>query len=334
MAGHTLFTDFLQELGVPHTASFSDRQYKAMPFQSLFGLTKLLQQYGMESEGYKLNDTAEIVKLTPPFLARTGGGFVIVTEVNDDNVSYLTEGVTESMPLDEFTHAWCGNILVAYPGDDSREPDYRLHAREEFFMKSKKWVLLGCVVALFCYLFITGGLYRDVSTVLLALFDMCGLYLTYMLVQKSLKIKNKSADRVCGVLQAGGCDSILETKASKFFGLFGWSEVGFAYFSVSLLALLMFPEWIRYLALCNACCLPFTVWSIWYQKFRAKIWCTLCVSVQCTLWLLFFCYLGGGWFKGIFPLRMEFFVLGVTYLAALLSLNRVMPYFDNTENAD
>ena len=92
----------------------------------------------------------------------------------------------------------------------------------------------------------------------------------------------------------------------------------------------MFPQWIRYLALCNVCCLPFTFWSIWYQRFRAHKWCTLCVSVQATLWLLFFCYLSGGWLKGVFPLRIEFFVLGVTYLTVLLLLNRIMPQFDNT----
>ena len=154
-----------------------------------------------------------------------------------------------------------------------------------------------------------------------------------MLVQKSVKIKNAAADRVCGVLEAGGCDSVLEMKASKFFGIFGWSEVGFAYFSVSLLTLLMFPEWIKYLAACNVCCLPFTFWSIWYQKFRAKVWCTLCVSVQASLWLLFFCYLGGGWLKDIFPLRIEFFVLGMTYLTVLLGLNRLLPLIDRSEDA-
>ena len=136
------------------------------------------------------------------------------------------------------------------------------------------------------------------------------------------------------MLQKGGCDSILELKASKFFGIFSWSEVGFTYFSVSLLALLVFPQWICYLALCNACCLPFTFWSIWYQRFKAHKWCTLCVSVQATLWLLFFCYLCGGWFRGAFPLRIEFFVLGVTYVTVLMALNRIMPMFDHSTSND
>lgn len=331
---HTIFTDFLQALGVPHTGGYSDSLFEAMPFKTLFGLSKLLQQYGIESQGVQLADKTEIHKIDAPFLASTQGGFVIVTGQTPESVTYITDGVTETIETAEFLKAWNGVAFMAYPAPGSIEPHYALHRRTDLFNQAKRWMLWGGAVALFLYLFISNGLYRHVSTVLLALFDMAGLYLTYLLLQKSLKIENAAADRFCGVLQRGGCDSILELKASKFFGIFSWSEVGFTYFSVSLLALLMFPQWICYLALCNVCCLPFTFWSIWYQRFRAHKWCTLCVSVQATLWLLFFCYLGGGWFRGAFPLRIEFFVLGATYVTVLMALNRIMPMFDHSISND
>ncbi len=334
MTQGTLFSDFIEALAVPHTSGYSNRQYETMPFHTLFGLTKLLGKYGVDSCGYKLNDPTEILKISPPFLARTNGGFVIITDITDNKASYITEGENETMAIPEFYDAWDGVVLLAYPNASSCEPGYHSHARTLLLEKMKKWVLAACCIALFAYLFISNGIYSRISLVLLTIIDLCGLYLTYMLVQKSLKISNRHADKVCGVLQAGGCDSILETKASKFFGLFGWSEGGFAYYSVSLLTLLIFPQWTCYLALCNACCLPFTVWSIWYQKFKAKTWCTLCVCVQCTLWLLFFCYLFGGWFKGIFPLKIEFFVLGTTYITALLALNRFTPLFDKSNPTD
>lgn len=332
MAETTIFTDFLTELGVPHTQGYSDKQFENMPFKSLFGLSKLLGQYGVDGEGLELSSPADIVNLDVPFIAHTGGGLVIVTDINGDSVSYMTQGVVEEMPLSEFQKVWSGTVFVAYPQENSCEPEYKEHCRDLFFTKAKKWMLWMCAVALFLYLFISNGIYRHVSTVLLALIDIAGLYLTYLLVQKSLKIKNRVADTMCKALQEGGCDNVLEMKAAKFFGIFSWSEVGFTYFSVSLLTLLIFPQWICYLALCNACCLPFTFWSIWYQKFRAKMWCTLCVSVQCSLWLLFFCYLGGGWFSGAFPLKPEFFVLGVVYLFVLLALNRILPVFDKSSD--
>ncbi|MCM1505149.1 MAG: vitamin K epoxide reductase family protein [Muribaculum sp.] len=331
MDGTTILSDLLEELGVPFTAEYSDRQFEAMPFKSLFGLANLLKSYHIQSEGLLISDKSEIVKLPTPFIAKTSGGLVIVKSIGGDGVSYLTQGVAEQMPLDEFRQAWDSTVMLLFPETDAEEPDYCKHREKELFTKVRNVGLVVCLALLFGYLFISNGIYRHISTVLLTLFNIAGFYLTYLLVQKSLKINNKAADKVCRVLQEGGCDSILSMGASKFFGIFGWSEVGFTYFSVSLLCLLIFPQWTCYLAACNACCLPFTVWSIWYQKFRAKVWCTLCVSVQCTLWLLFFCYLGGGWFRGIFPLRVEFFVLGLTYLTVLFALNKLLPKFDKSE---
>lgn len=326
---HTLFCDYLSALGVPHTCSYSNRRFAGMPFQSLFGLTKLLEEYGVQSEGYQLNDKRELAELTPPFIAATPDGFVIVTSVDDTSVSYLTQGVAETVPFDSFARVWNGTVLLSFPDRDAAEPKYALHKRLEFFNRSKKWVLTAAVALLMAYLFVVNGIYRSIWSVLLMLIDMGGIYFTYLLVQKSLKIHNPAADRVCGVLQAGGCDSILETKASKFFGLFGWSEVGFAYFSVSLITLMLLPEMLPWLALCNLCCLPFTVWSIWYQRFRAHKWCTLCVCVQGSLWLLFFCYLFGGWLKEAWPLSLNFVALGLAYLAVMLGLNALMPLIEN-----
>ncbi|MCM1163672.1 MAG: cysteine peptidase family C39 domain-containing protein [Muribaculaceae bacterium] len=331
MRGNTILSHWLELLGVPFTSGYTDRRFNSMPFPSLFGLKKLLGEYGVDSEGLRLPDKQKLDALPCPFLAYTKGGFVIVTSVSPATVSYLTRGVGESIPRDEFLRVWNGTAFLAYPSDQSVEPHHGLHARIDFFNSAKKWVLLFSVILLGAYLYITGGLWSSWSMTLVMLLDIGGLWLTWQLVRKSLHIHTKAADAVCGVLEAGGCDSVLELKASKFFGLFGWSEVGFSYFSVSLLCLLMFPQWTRCLALCNLLCLPFTFWSIWYQRFKAHKWCTLCVCVQATLWLLFFCYLGGGWLGHILPLPIEFFVLALTYVAVLLGINAIMPLIDKSD---
>lgn len=327
----SLFSDFLAQLGVPHTVDYSDGRFAGMSFKSLFGLSKLLEEYGVPNEGVRISDKSEIRKLGVPFLAQTPEGFVIVTAVGDDRVSYVTQGVAETVPYNAFVDAWTGVALLAYPDADAGEPDYRAHADIEMVKRSKVWVLWGCVAALFLYLFISNGIYRHVSTVILTLLNIAGLGATYLLLLKSQKVHSRFADRVCGVVEEGGCDDVLETKASSFFGIFSWSEVGFAYFSVSLLALLVFPDDINYLGAINICCLPFSFWSVWYQKTRAKAWCTLCLSVQAILWLSFACYLAGDWLHGIFPLRMPFFVTGVCYVTVLLALNRVLPKVEGNE---
>lgn len=330
----SLICDYLEALGVPHTSGYSDKREDEMAFQTLFGLTKLLEEYRIKSEGYLIDDKSEITGLPTPFIAVTGNGEVVVTEVTPLKVSYLSDGQEETADLGKFTDAWDGRVLLSYPSPDAIEPEYAVHARIQFFMRAKRWILLFCALFVFVYLFIVNRIYSHISTILVTAIDLAGVYLTYLLVQKSVKIHNPAADRVCGVLEAGGCDGILEMKASKFFGIFGWSEVGFSYFTVSLGALLLFPSMIRWLALANVCCLPFTVWSIWYQRFRAHKWCTLCVSVQCSLWLLFFCYFFGGWLKEACPVQLEFFVLGAAYVGVMLALNAIMPLIEKNKDGN
>lgn len=329
--GNSILGDWLTLLGVPHTAGYTDKRFSSMPFKTLFGMTKLMEEYGVKTQGYRLTDRSELANLTPPFIAVTHAGLVIVTGVSDKSVCYMTQGVKETIPADDFNEVWNGDVVLAFPSAEAKEPDYCEHARIEWCMKAKKWVLLCGAVLLFAYFFITRGLYSDWSTVALSAIDIFGLYITYLLVQKSANIHSKAADRVCGVIQEGGCDKILATDASKFFGLFGWSEVGFAYFSVSLLAMLFFPSSLPSLALCNLICLPFSFWSVWYQRFRAHHWCTLCLCVQASLWLLFFCYLFGGWLKMAFPVQLTFVVLGVAYVTVMLAINALMPLIEKSD---
>lgn len=329
---HTIVGDFLTALKVPHTTDYTRQRFEAMPFKTLFGVTQLLKDYGVETEGYKVTDKSELGRLPVPFIAQTRGGLVIVTAVKSDSVGYLTQGVPETMPMAEFDAAWTGVVVSGHANPGAKEPDYEKHMSVVFFNNAKRVMLWVLAAALVAYLYVTNGLWRYWSVWAMTAIDIFGLWITYMLVQKSLNIKNTTADKVCGVIQEGGCDKILKTNASSFFGIFSWSEVGFTYFGVSLLAMLLSPQTIHWLALINICCLPYTVWSVSYQKFVAKHWCTLCLCVQLSLWLQFVCYLLGGWTAPVFPLDLGFFALGATFVFVLLALNKILPHFTPSNN--
>ncbi|MDE6120880.1 MAG: hypothetical protein K2F63_03725 [Muribaculaceae bacterium] len=330
----SLFETYLSALGVPHTRDYSNKRFATMTFKSLFGFEKLLEEYGLESEALQLqNPGSDLDRLTPPFLARTGSTFAIVTAVSDQTVSLDYgdgKGPSETARAD-FMRLWPGIVLLTYPTDDSREPDYKAHRLTETGNSAKRIVLAAAVVFVFIYLFVANGIYRHASTILLTAIDIGGLYVTYQLVLKSLNIHTRHADRLCGMIDRSGCNTVLETSASKFFGLFGWSEVGLSFFGVSLGCLLIFPQYTGYLALVDACACPFSLWSVWYQKYRAHAWCTLCLITQACLWLSLACYVTGGWFREAFPLKIEFIILGCTYVIALLGLNALMPSLDRSQ---
>ncbi|MBJ2184283.1 MAG: hypothetical protein JFR38_07210 [Muribaculaceae bacterium] len=319
----SIFSDWLTLLDVRHTLPYSDRQFADMPFRSLFGLSKLLQSYGIDTRGIHIACKREISRLPVPFLAcMSSGEMVLVTSAGPDTVAYLSQGQPMSAPASDFADAWSGDALLAHPRPDASEPGYTSHRFAAIMARLRDIGLWLSMAAVIVYMFVAHGLEGRWYTVLIALIDCAGLALSFMLVQKTAGVHTRIADHVCGVLQQGGCDDILATRASTFLGIFHWSEVGLAYFGVSLLTLLLFPGMLPSLALINACCLPYTVWSITYQRFVARRWCTMCVGVQASLWLLFFCYLGGGCFHGAWPPQIHFFALGAVYIAALLALNK------------
>lgn len=331
MAAETLFTSFLRELGVRHTTEYSDRRFRTMPFKTLFGFSRLLQAYGIQNAAYTLPDKSEVKSVDTPFIAQRGHAFAVVTTIANDPagstaITWKDEQGVHTDSIDNFNKTFTGVLLQAYPDDSSVEPDYGHHHIISMASGAKKVLLVLSMAALLVVGFIEAGLWRHVSTFFLIAVNLGGLFITWLLILKSLKVKSATADKVCGALQEHGCDHVLEDKASSFFGLFAWSEVGFAYFSVTTAVMILFPSSLGWLALINGCCLPFTLWSIWYQKFRIKTWCTLCVITQCLLWAQFLCYLLGGWWSQAFPLHPMIVVLGAAYLGALLSVNAICTF--------
>lgn len=336
MKPQSIFAAFLAALGVPHTQAYSDRQFSTMTFRSLFGFSKLLQSYGIPNEAFQVPDKATDLPLMPvPFLAQVADNFAIVSAVGKDTVAVSNADNTAftAVPTATFLGRWSGVALVAYPTRHSAEPDYRRHHILDIAQSAKKWILAACALFIFAYLFVASQVYTRPASIALVVISLVGIYAGYELVLKSLNIHSSAGNAICGLIDRTGCHTVLSTKASKFFGLFGWAEVGLSYFAVTLATLLVFPQYTPYLAAINALCCPFSFWSIWYQKYRAKAWCTLCLISQGCLWLSLAAYLCGGFFHGIFPLGLPFFVLGASYVATLLAVTAVTSLIDKIQNS-
>lgn len=320
---NTIFSRWLTLLGVRHTAEYTDTRFRTMPFPTLFGLSTLLREYKIDSHGYMIDDKSQISQLPTPFIAPVNNRSVIVTGVNDGKVKYCTAGVAEEIGLSEFTDAWSGVAFMAETNASSSEPGYLKHRMAEIMTSLRNIGIWVIALLLFAWFYITRGDLHNWGTAAMAAVDLFGLWLSSMLIGKDLGIKSRRSDAVCNVLQPGGCDRITKSDASTFLGIFHWSEVGFTYFSVGLAVLLLFPHMTGWLAGINVCALPYTVWSISYQKFKAHTWCTMCVGIQLTLWLQFIIFLCSGWLNRVFPLGWETLALLMVYALVLLSLNRI-----------
>ena len=321
------FSDLLSALGVRHTAEYSDKRFMSMPFMSMFGMQGLLREYGVATKAISLDDRGGLAKLPVPFVAPVKAHeWVIVTKVGNNGVDYTNQGQRERADIDTFNEAWTGVALLMNADKESLEPDYAKHRFKEIMVELRNSALWVLTAVLAIYMFISGGLYKHVWAYFAVLFYCQGLAASFMLVQKTVGIHTKAAENVCGAIEKGGCDHVIDT-GGTFLGIFHWSEVGLTYFSVSLLFFLALPSTIPWLALFNCFCLPYTVWSVYYQHFKAHAWCTLCLTVQATFWILFITYLFSGWWHGL-TLTVTPVLMAALYIIVCLGINRLMPYIN------
>lgn len=325
----SLLNDFLDALGVPHTQSYTDQAFATMPFKSLFGLSRQLKAYGVDTVGARWTDKSVLPEIPTPFLAQTGDRFVIVEAIDKASNTVSTRCSHRgrcSTSIPDFEEEWSGLALLAYPTEGAKEPDLKQHRFTIATNTVKKWLLAICIAVLMAAGIVNDATFTSAGRVALLLVDLAGLAVTWLLILKSLKVSSHSADRICGILQEHGCDTVLEQKASTFFGIVSWSEVGFSYFFVTTAIMLIFPAAIGWLAIINLCCLPFTFWSIWYQRFRIHTWCTLCVTTQALLWLEAGSYLWSGAWHSPLPMTWEIIAIPCAYGAMLFGLNCVMNF--------
>jgi hypothetical protein len=248
----------------------------------------MLSDYGIENAGTKITDKEhDLDHIELPFIAHLGSDFVIVYKIEPDKVHYIWNEKKISISANEFLRAWTGIILLAEPSANSIEPDYKAHRTKEWLNFSQKALLFLAVCLIFALAYIAHASFRDLGLTLLLTVNLTGVYTGYLLVLKQMHIHSKYADKICSLFGQNDCNNVLESKAAKLWDVFGWSEIGLGYFVANVFMLAFLPFFAPYLAIINLFALPYSVWSVWYQKVKAKQWCPLCLIVQALLWSIF-----------------------------------------------
>jgi thiol-disulfide isomerase/thioredoxin len=288
----------------------------------------MLSHYGIENTGVKINNKQDnLGLLDPPFIANYENNFIVVNRISGKTVDYIQEGKNISIPKDEFVEAWSGIALFAEPDENSVEPGYKMNKKREIYRLLGKLSLLFLTVVLVVLPCVSQQLIHNMGFLFLLLFNLTGVYVCYLLALKQVHIQSSSVDKICSLLKQGNCNDILESDAAKLGGIIGWSEIGLGYFIFNLVVLLFLPHLIFYSALINLYTLPYTIWSVWYQKVKAKHWCALCLIVQILLWVIFIIDTIWGYIQmPLFNLTDLFWisvVYGIPFLAVSLLISKL-----------
>lgn len=295
----TLLERFLLALGVEHTHTFASEAWRRHPYGgTMWGMMKLLGTYGVKASAVRIADKGKLQELPMPLLAEVSRSLLLVKSADERHVVCEQKGKDVKMTVGEFTDRWSGVVLTAVTDSHPGEPDIESHRRKERFVRMERIVLATAGVTAMAVAL--SGHHGPMAPFVLSLaLNLAALYVCYLLIQETLHAENRLADRLCSLFTPHGCSSLLETKAAKIAGRYGWSECGFGFFAGNLLMLTLWPEGgMICLSAVIACALPFTVWSIWYQGRRAKTWCPLCLTVQGLVWLQFLVLLFSGHYSG------------------------------------
>jgi len=276
------------------TGTIKTALYNHPDYPSLLALSDCLTEWKIPNSAYQINtNDYNSTDLSFPLIAHLNKGrqFILVNAINNGDVTYADERNTNAtMSEQEFLSQWRGVVLFAEPTLESGEEDYKVQRFKGLLNRLR---IPALVIAVF--LGLLNAFFLSEMTwafTALSVFNLAGLTASILLLAYSVNASNPFVQNLCSLGKKNDCNAILKSKEAKVTDWLSWSEVGFFYFSGSLLSLLFVKNAIPFLAILNLCCLPYTMWSVWYQ-YKAKNWCVLCCTVQAILWFQFIVFATG-----------------------------------------
>lgn len=271
---------FLRQMNMRISPALLNDKLAAHPdYPSLACITDVLDEMGIDNAAV-LVDKEKLQDVPCPFMAydmRTKE-FVLI-----DNVK---EQITDKPTFEKY---WDGTALFA------EKPDNWYHAANEAARSTKKkeqqkiMAFLFLIAGLASMALLNGFSWNSAG---LLFVSMTGIAITTLIVQHELGISNEFAEQLCGTGKDSGCDAVLYSKGSQFGKWFNWADAGIVYFTAYTLFLVSavfsdIYQGMAILAVLSAAAIPFTFFSLYYQRRVVKKWCPLCLLTVGVLWAQF-----------------------------------------------
>jgi uncharacterized membrane protein len=303
---------------------------------TFFGIKSILYEYNISSIGLKLS-LENLQQIEYPviiqILINHNEEFAVLTDIFDNNYYVITEDKNSiSINKDDFEQQWTGNVLIPEVSEESKELNYFRNRIIELADYIKYPVVaIGCVL-IYLWFFLKNPNNTQFHTLLRFFLYFCGIVISVLLLTESISQQNPFIKRICELNKKMNCKRVLDSKGSKLFGVIGWSEIGFIFFSGSLLVMNINDLFAPILFWLCALSLPYTIWSVVYQWKIVKQWCILCLSVQLLLWLLFFAFLNEKVY--LFPILLNLsdgVELLISYTIPVFILWFILPLFNESQ---
>lgn len=273
----------LKELKVKHSKTFVEENYVNAPdSDNMLGIQRILSRYGIETVGVHFQNKEE-AGLTFPCVLHWENYTVVGIDTDGNRIKYYFDGQYITEEISRFNEKWTGDALFLTNVDNAKEPTYvqnRINDLYDLTIRGFFFVLITCLGVMYL---IRNGITnpRAINMV----FDVLGFAICTLLFQKQINKGSTLTDKVCSLLHKGGCDTVLETDEAKFLGVISWTEVGLTYFTSRIIFGSFCENNLLILQVVGWFAMPYGIWSIWFQAFKAKHWCIICCSIQAIIWI-------------------------------------------------
>ncbi|MEW7290536.1 vitamin K epoxide reductase family protein [Aquimarina sp. 2304DJ70-9] len=253
-------------------------------YPSLHAITGVLDHFNIENIAVQAPVNNETLsQLESHFLAQikndTGEHFVLFTRKKDKIHLVFSREYTQILSEEEFLKIWTGVILAI----DSSEAEIHFNAKNN--NKRIVGIILACLSFIISFIVLKPIFTEFLHTLLSGI----GIVFSILIILKELGLQSNTLDRFCSLGQNKvSCDAVLNSKGASIFGTVKLSDIGIVYFISLFFSSFLFlvsNHNFDLIYIISLLTIPFTLYSIIYQLYVVKSWCTLCLCVVALLWL-------------------------------------------------
>lgn len=324
---NSIFSIVFKYFGIPFTKIGLESYINSNPFShTMYGVSKILTAYGISNQPIRVNEPDNFLKELPhSCIIIYKGVYILVTHSDHENVFGIDlNGFSFKIKIQELLSEWNGKAIIISSIVNAKEPNFADNKRSQILNSTKSIAISVGAIIIITFGFLLNKTSYPLLRMEILFVSFLGIGISYLLLLKQLNIENRFADKLCSIVKEGRCEEVTGSKGGKILGMVSLSEIGMAYFLVNVLILSYLPSLMEIMFFINILILPFSFWSIWYQKFRIKKWCILCICVLLLMWMQAFIFVMNGLLHKFSFIYNSFVLVCILYFVVTLLLNKIM----------
>lgn len=246
------------------------------PENTIVSITNTLDYFHLKYVVAEVPKTA-ISELPNIFIAQVSdnknSNLIIVERLNEKLKIRTNYSKNTIVDYDTFIENWTGFILVI---EENKKQKITSNISNGF--RNNAFLIVSLVLGLLFVYFSTFSLSKSLYFIL----SFIGVFISVLIFKGKINSNNQDS-RFCSIITNSSCKSVLNSSASKIFGL-ELVDACIVYFIFTTLIFVYNPN-TSILLLSGLASIPVIIYSIYQQYFKIKSWCPLCLIVSLILTL-------------------------------------------------